>query len=139
MIGRTRSGAGAPANEGVAGPDEVFVVGPRSLSTELSELVDRVNGSYLNLKLNYRFDNVNNERFFPRSDHVPYLQQGIPILSWLTGRHEDYHQPSDSPDKIDYRKMEKITRTLFVTAWSLADAAKRPRIDRPLPHGLGRK
>jgi len=53
--------------------------------------------------------------------------------------HEDYHLPSDSPDKIDYRKMEKITRTLFVTAWSLADAAKRPRIDQPLPHGLGRK
>jgi len=66
-------------------------------------------------------------------------QQGILILSWFTGLHEDYHMPSDSSDKIDYRKMEKITRTLFVTAWSLADAAKRPRIDRPLPHGLGRK
>jgi hypothetical protein len=139
MIGRTRNGEATPANEGLAGPDEVFVVGPRSLSTELSELVDGVNRSYLNLKLNYRFDNVNNQFFFPRSDHTPYLQQGIPILSWFTGLHEDYHRPSDSSDKIDYRKMEKITRTLFVTSWSLADAAKRPRIDQPLPPGLGRK
>ncbi|MEP7343016.1 MAG: M28 family peptidase [Acidobacteriota bacterium] len=139
MIGRTRTGEATPANEGLAGPDEVFVVGPRSLSTELSEMVDGVNRSYLKLKLNYRFDNVNNQFFFPRSDHVPYLQQGIPILSWFTGLHEDYHRPSDSSDKIDYQKMEKITRTLFVTAWSLADAAKRPRIDQPLPPGLGRK
>jgi hypothetical protein len=139
MIGRTRIGDPTPANEGLAGPDEVFVVGPRSLSTELSELIDAVNRSYLNLNLNYRFDNVNHQFFFPRSDHVPYLQQGIPIISWFTGLHEDYHRPSDSPDKIDYRKIEKITRTLFVTAWSLADAAQRPRIDHPLPFGLGRK
>src|SRR5262249_100137 len=114
-------------------------VGPRSLSTELSELVDGINGSYLKLKLNYRFDNVNHQFFFPRSDHVPYLQKGVPILSWFTGLHQDYHLPSDSPDNIDYQKMEKITRTLFVTAWSLADAEKRPRIDQPLPQGLARK
>ncbi len=139
MIGRTRQGAAAPANEGLSGPDEVFVIGPRSLSTDLSALLGAVNRSYLNLKLNHRYDNVDDMRFFPRSDHVPYLQQGIPVLSWFTGSHEDYHRPSDSPDKIDYRKMEKITRTIFVTAWSLADAAKRPRIDQPLPPGLGRK
>lgn len=139
MIGRTRHGAATPANEGLAGPNEVFVVGPRSLSTDLSALLDAANRSYLNLQLNYRYDNVNDQRFFPRSDHVPYLQQGIPVISWFTGLHEDYHRPSDSSDKIDYRKLEQITRTLFVTAWSLADAAKRPRIDQPLPHGLGRK
>jgi hypothetical protein len=55
-----------PANEGLAGPDEVFVVGPRSLSTELSARVDGINRSYLKLKLNYRFDYVNNQFFFPR-------------------------------------------------------------------------
>lgn len=139
MIGRTRTGAASPANEGLAGPNEVFVVGPRSMSTDLGELIDAVNRSYLNLKLNYRFDNVNHQFFFPRSDHVPYLQQGIPIISWFTGLHEDYHRPSDSSDKIDYQKIEKITRNLFVTAWTLADAAQRPRIDRSLPYGLGKK
>ncbi len=139
MIGRTRIGEATPANEDLAGPNEVFVVGPRSLSTELSELVDRANRSYLNLKLNYRFDNVNNQFFFPRSDHTPYLQQGIPILSWFTGLHEDYHKPSDSSDKIDYQKMEKITRTLLVTAWSLANTSKRPQMDHPLPPGLVKK
>lgn len=136
MIGRTRSGNATSTNEELAGPDEVFVVGPRSLSTDLSKLVDDVNRSYLNLQLNYRFDNVSNQFFFPRSDHTPYLQQGIPILSWFTGLHEDYHKPSDSSDKIDYQKMEKITRTLLVTAWSLADIEKRPHINQPLPPGL---
>jgi hypothetical protein len=138
MIGRTRNGNATPANEGLSGPNEVFVVGPRTLSAGLSELIDSVNLSYLKLDLNYRFDNANHQFFFPRSDHVPYLQQGIPIVSWFTGIHEDYHRPSDSSDKIDYRKMERIARTLFVTAWSLADADKRPRIDRSLPYQIGK-
>ncbi len=139
MIGRTSHGSGAQADEGLLGPNEVFVIGPRSLSASLSELVDRANLSYLNLKLNYRYDNVNDMRFFPRSDHAPYLRQGIPVISWFTGSHEDYHRPSDSADKIDYRKMERITRTVFFTAWSLADAAGRPRIDKPFPPGVGSK
>jgi hypothetical protein len=138
MIGRTRNGAATPANEGLAGPNEVFVVGPRTLSTGLSELIDSVNRSYLKLDLNYRFDNANHQFFFPRSDHLPYLQQGVPIISWFTGLHEDYHRPSDSSDKIDYQKMERIARTLFVTVWSLADANKRPRIDRSLPYRIGK-
>ena len=133
MIGRTRKGEANPAHEGLAEPNEVFLVGPRTMSTELSELVDAANRSYLNLKLNYRFDKVSHQFFFPRSDHVPYLQKGLPVLSYFTGLHEDYHQPSDAPDKIDYQQMEKIARTIFVTAWSLADAAKRPRMDKPLP------
>ena len=138
MIGRTRNGKATPANEGLAGPNEVFVVGPRTLSAGLSELIDSVNSSYLKLDLNYRFDNANHQFFFPRSDHVPYLQQGIPIISWFTGIHEDYHRPSDSFDKIDYQKMERIARTLFVTTWSLADADKRPRVDRSLPYRIGK-
>ena len=89
--------------------------------------------------MNYRFDNANHQFFFPRSDHTPFLQQGIPIISWFTGLHEDYHRPSDSADKIDYQKMEKIARTLLVTAWSLADADKRPRVDKSLPYTFGKK
>ncbi len=139
MIGRTRRGAEAPGNEDGTEPNEVFIIGPRSMSTDFSELVDRVNNSYLNLKLNYRYDNANDMRFFPRSDHTPFLQQGIPVISWFTGSHEDYHRPSDSADKIDYRKMERIARAIFFTAWSVADAARRPLIDRPLPPGVGGK
>ena len=43
---------------------------------------------------------------------------------------------SDHPDKIDYRKMEKVTRTVYMTMWELADAAARPRVDKQLPGEL---
>ena len=43
--------------------------------------------------------------------------------------HEDYHQPSDTADKIDYQKMEKVARTIFLTMWELTDLKERPKID----------
>ena len=61
---------------------------------------------------------------------------GIPIAFWFDGVHEDYHQPGDSPDKIDYAKMEKVTRTIFLTMWELSDLAARPKIDKQLPPEL---
>jgi hypothetical protein len=47
--------------------------------------------------------------------------------------HEDYHGLADTADKIDYQKMEKITRTVFATMWRLANASARPKVDTPLP------
>jgi hypothetical protein len=29
--------------------------------------------------------------------------------------------------------MEVVARTVFASIWALADAAERPRIDRPIP------
>jgi hypothetical protein len=50
--------------------------------------------------------------------------------------HEDYHRPSDHADKIDYEKMEKVTRTVFATMWKLANAPSRPKVDKQLPPAL---
>lgn len=134
MIGRSRKeGDANPKNRGLTGPDEIYVIGSKLMSTELGSLSERVNQSYLNLKLNYFYDNPNDsERLFYRSDHYNYARKGIPIIFYFDGIHEDYHQPSDTADKIDYQKMEKVARTVFVTAYELSDAAKRPTVDKPL-------
>jgi hypothetical protein len=34
--------------------------------------------------------------------------------------------------------MEVIARTVFASLWALADAAERPRIDRPIPLAVPR-
>ena len=135
MIGRSRKeGDADPANGDLTGGDEIYVTGPRLMSTELTELSDKINNEYLRLKLNHRHDAENDpEQYFIRSDHFNYAKKGIPIIFYCDGEHEDYHQPSDTADKIDYQKLEKVTRTIFVTAWGLADVASRPRIDRRLP------
>jgi hypothetical protein len=55
---------------------------------------------------------------------------------WFDGVHQDYHGPDDNPDKIDYAKMEKVTRTIFLTMWELTDLKERPKIDKQLPPEL---
>jgi hypothetical protein len=135
MIGRSKKpGDTNPRNKMLTGPDEIYVIGAKMMSTELGNLSERVNNSYLGLKFNYHYDAPGDpERLFYRSDHFNYAKKGIPIIFYFNGVHEDYHQPSDTPDKIDYEKMLKVTRTVFLTADEIANAPARPVIDKQIP------
>ena len=138
MIGRSkRPGDTNEANRHLSGPDEIYVIGSRVMSTELGDLGARVNRAYLGLSFNYRYDDPNDpERLFFRSDHFNYARRGVPIIFYFDGVHEDYHKPSDTVDKIDFRKLERVARTIFVTASEIANAPARPRVDKQLPRAL---
>jgi hypothetical protein len=138
MIGRSRmEGDTNPDNAKLSGPNEIYVIGSKMMSTQLGELSENTNHAYLNLSLNYKYDDPKDpNRFFYRSDHYNYAKKGIPIIFYFDGEHEDYHRPGDEPQKIDYQKMLKVTRTVFVTMWELANRPARPRIDKPLPAGV---
>lgn len=138
MIGRSKkTGDTIPRNAELSGPNEIYVIGSKMMSTELGALSEAVNQSFLNLAFNYKYDDPHDpNRFFFRSDHYNYAQKGIPIIFYFDGVHEDYHQASDSPDKIDYQKMEKVARTIYATAWELANSKKRPTVDKQLPAAL---
>ncbi len=140
MIGRSKKeGDTNPRNRSLSGPDEIYVIGSKMMSTELGELTEAVNKGYLNLTYNYLYDNpADPNRFFFRSDHYNYARKGIPIVFFFDGEHEDYHRPGDSPDKIDYQKMEKITRTIYLTLWEIANLPARPKVDKQLPPELRR-
>lgn len=135
MVGRSKKADDStPENAGLTSPDEVYVLGPKLTSTEVGELSERVNRSYLNLRLNYRYDDPKDpERLFRRSDNYPFAQKGIPIIYYFTGFHADYHAPSDTLEKIDYLKIEKVARTVFLTAGELANSTSRPRFDKVVP------
>ena len=134
MIGRSKGPSDTdPASKELAGPNQVYLTGPKALSTELLGLLTSVNRSYLNLDYSDLYDTTAHEFFYPRADHAPFLQNGVLIASYATGIHQDYHRKSDTPDKIDYPKLEKIARTIFVSAWTLANEPKRPVIDKPIP------
>jgi hypothetical protein len=131
MIGRTKTENDKPANQPLPKPGEIFLIGPKMMSTELMEISETVNKSYLNLRFDYRYDDIKHpENFFFRSDHYNYARKGIPIIFYMDGSHEDYHRPSDTADKIDYQNMEKVTRTIYATGWELANRASRPRVDK---------
>jgi hypothetical protein len=135
MIGRSKAaGDTNPDNAKLSGPNEIFVIGSKMMSTQLGELSENTNHAYLNLSLNYQYDDPKDpNRFFYRSDHYNYAKKGVPIIFYFDGEHEDYHRPGDEPQKIDYQKMEKVTRTVFVTLWELANMSVRPKVDKPLP------
>ena len=114
-------------------PDGNFM--PARLQARLAEeIVNAVNKSYLNLTFDTRYDDPKDpNRFFYRSDHFNYAKKGIPIIFFFDGVHEDYHRKSDTADKIDYQKMEKVTRTIYMTVWEIANRAVRLKVDKPLP------
>ena len=129
-----------PCNGELSGANEIYVIGSKMMSTELGAVSESINNSYLKLNYNYRYDDPKDEnRFFFRSDHFNYASKGIPIIFWFDGVHEDYHGAGDEPDKIDYDKMEKVARTIFLTLWELADAKSRPTVDKQLPTELTTK
>lgn len=141
MIGRSKlPGDTEPKNKDLSGPNEVYVIGSEMMSSKLGEVTKGTNSAYMNMNYNYKYDDPKDtNRFFFRSDHFMYAQNGIPIAFWFTGTHVDYHGAGDHPDKIDYQKMEKIARTIFLTMWKLSDLKERPAIDKQLPPELTRR
>lgn len=138
MIGRSKKANDTnPKNANLSGENEIFVIGSQMMSSQLGKTVADVNNAFLKLDYDLKYDDpTDKNRFFFRSDHFNYAVKGIPIAFWFDGVHEDYHGAGDSPDKIDYNKMQSVTRTIFLTMWELADLKQRPAIDKQLPPEL---
>ncbi|MBK9372975.1 MAG: M20/M25/M40 family metallo-hydrolase [Holophagales bacterium] len=52
------------------------------------------------------------------SDHVSFVEAGIPAVQLFTGPHADYHRPSDSAEKIDVAGLAKVaTVTKELVSW----------------------
>ena len=66
------------------------------------------------------------ERFYFRSDHYNFARKGVPILFFFNGVHPDYHQATDSPDKINARRSRGSSACCSIWARRSANAPKRP-------------
>lgn len=109
----------------------VYVIGSDRLSTDLHNINEAANQKYVNLDLDYRYNDLNDpNRFYYRSDHYNFAKKGIPSVFFFNGVHPDYHQPSDTPDKIEYDALAKRAQLAFVTAWELANRENRPVVDK---------
>ena len=132
MIGRSRPDTGeASKNQDYSGPNEVFSIGSKMMSTQLGTLNEENNNGLFKLSLNYKFDDpADPNRLFYRSDHYNYAKSGVPIVFFFDGIHEDYHRVSDEVQKIDFTKLMKVTRTVASLGWKLANLPKRPVVDK---------
>ena len=62
------------------------------------------------------------------SDHVSFLNAGIPAIHLFSGVHADYHQVSDSADKLDLSGMSDIALWLEEAVVYLADNTEPLRV-----------
>ncbi len=69
------------------------------------------------------------ERLFFRSDHYNFARRGVPSLFFFSGLHDDYHQPSDEAERVDYDKTARIARLIYLTVRRVADAEEPPSWD----------
>lgn len=123
MIGRDD-----PANRG---KQYVYVIGSDMLSSQLKVINEAANKRTNNLELNYKYDDLNDpEQLYYRSDHYNFAKHNIPVAFFFDGIHEDYHKPTDDPEKIDYQLLEKRTQLIFTTAWDIANREERLLVDR---------
>ncbi|PSR11912.1 MAG: peptidase M28 [Bacteroidetes bacterium] len=111
-------------------PNYIYVIGSDRLSTELHEINEAANAKYTQLELDYTYNAEDDpNRYYYRSDHYNFAERGIPAVFFFNGTHEDYHQATDTIDKINFEKMAAIGKLVFHTAWQLANQDKRIEVD----------
>ncbi|MGB1313168.1 MAG: M28 family peptidase [Bizionia paragorgiae] len=111
--------------------DYIYLIGSDKLSTELHEISEMMNSKYMNIDLDYTFNAENDpNRFYYRSDHYNFAKNNVPCIFYFNGTHDDYHKPTDTPDKIEYDLLENRARLIFYTAWELANRDARIIVDK---------
>ncbi|TXF87856.1 M28 family peptidase [Neolewinella aurantiaca] len=111
-------------------PEYIYVIGSDRLSSELHLINEHANKEYTQLELDYTYNAEDDpNRYYYRSDHYNFAVKGIPSVFYFNGTHADYHQATDTVDKINFEKMEKIGRLVFHTAWQLANQDRRIEVD----------
>ncbi len=112
-------------------PNYIYLIGSDKLSTQLHELSEDVNNKYTQFDLDYTYNDENDpNRFYYRSDHYNFAKHNIPVIFYFNGTHADYHQPTDTPDKIEYDLMARRAQLIFYTAWEVANRDERLVVDK---------
>jgi Zn-dependent M28 family amino/carboxypeptidase len=105
--------------------DSIVVVGMEH--SDLGQTLMKIAGMHPELGITPMRDPWPQENFFGRSDHYNFARRGVPAIFFFNGVHEDYHQPSDSPEKIDAEKESRVVRLIFHVMNAVANAPTRPQ------------
>lgn len=126
MIGRT-------GEEYKNSPDSTnycYLIGSDKLSTDLHKISENANATYTKMKIDYKYNDPKDpERIYYRSDHYNFAKNGVPIVFYFNGVHEDYHKPSDEVHKINFDLLTKRAQLVYYTGWDLLNRDKRPVVD----------
>ena len=117
-------------------PNYIYVIGSDRLSSDLHKINEDINQKYSHITLDYQYNSEQDpNRYYYRSDHYNFARKGIPAIFYFNGTHEDYHRITDTVEKINFDKMEKVGRHFFHTAWELANREDRIVVDGVIEEG----
>ncbi len=87
--------------------------------------LNKLNNKYTQLILDERYEKEAESKvpysLITRSDHYPFMRKGIPSIWFFSGFHNDYHQTTDTPDKICYPELKKRVQFVLALIWDLAN------------------
>jgi len=130
MIGRVKEVADSTDETPMTGPNSVFVI-TDSQSKDLKSIAEEVDRKS-SLDFDYSLSGRDHPlQLFARSDHYNFVEKDIPVLFFSTGIHADYHTPGDVVGKIDFKKMELVTKTMYEIGLIIANRKARPVVDNP--------
>ena len=83
-----------------------------------------------NFCLNVSVGRTIENQYYYRSDHYHFVKNNIPSIFFFSGTHVDYHEPTDTAEKILYNLFKKRTKLIFHTAWDLANRDKKITLNK---------
>ena len=113
MVGRNEESDDEPASSNT---NSMHVVGSKRKSKELDPWLQQVNRF---VGLDFEYDEE--DSVFKRSDHYNFARCGVPVIFFFAGFHPDYHKVSDTPDKLNFTKIVRVSRLVFALAFEIAD------------------
>jgi Zn-dependent M28 family amino/carboxypeptidase len=100
--------------------NELNLIGLKS-SPALRAALERANRE-VGLRLSHKWDEDAALNVPFRCDHFSFLLKRVPAVWLFNGFQPDYHQPTDSIEKLNFAKMQKIVRLAHLAGRALAQA-----------------
>ena len=115
------------------GPTSVQTLGARRLSREFGDIIDSVNATRVEtMAIDKSWDvTANPLNRFCRSDQVMYVLKDIPVTYFSLGYAQDYHQPTDEPQYIEYEHSARLARFIHDIMMAVATRKDKPAIAGP--------
>jgi Zn-dependent M28 family amino/carboxypeptidase len=112
------------------GPSSVQTLGSRRLSREFGDIIDSLaEHRSETMAIDHTWDvTANPMNRFCRSDQVNYVLHDVPVTYFSLGYAEDYHQPTDEPQYIEYDHAARLARFVHDIAMTIAQRKARPAI-----------
>lgn len=119
MVGRNSEGPQNGDNNRIDKAEDnrnsIRLVGSKRIATELDRIIQDKN-RYVGFNFKYDAEDV-----YTRSDHYMFARKGVPVAFFFSGFHPDYHQPTDTIEKINFEKIVATARINYLVALELAN------------------